>query len=243
MNHSATTIAASLFAVIAAQSQSLAQDFCVTPNASIIDNTPAGIMIPIQVDVSPSESVASLEVSLDIAHDWVGDLVIRLRAPSGTEITLMNRPGIPSSGIPSTGFPGPFGCGGQNIDATFSDQAAVAAESLCSTTAVPVITGMVIPDQPLGTLIAEPAAGQWVLIISDESITDAGVVLGACLSLTTTINCPADLTADGNLNFLDVSAFLTAFGSSDPIADFTNDGNFNFLDVSEFLSQFGQGCP
>lgn len=56
-------------------------------------------------------------------------------------------------------------------------------------------------------------------------------------------SCAADLTGDGSLNFLDVSAFLTAFGNMDPSADFEADGSFNFLDVSAFLSAFGAGCP
>lgn len=55
--------------------------------------------------------------------------------------------------------------------------------------------------------------------------------------------CLADLTGDDALNFLDVSAFLSAFGNQDPVADFEADGNFNFLDVSAFLSAFGAGCP
>tara|TARA_R110000737_G_scaffold120671_4_gene153009 strand:- start:25375 stop:26715 length:1341 start_codon:yes stop_codon:yes gene_type:complete len=55
--------------------------------------------------------------------------------------------------------------------------------------------------------------------------------------------CAADLTGDGSLNFLDVSAFLTAFGNQDPVADFEADGSFNFLDVSAFLAAFGAGCP
>ena len=55
--------------------------------------------------------------------------------------------------------------------------------------------------------------------------------------------CPADLTGDGELNFFDVSAFLSAFSSMDPAADFTNDGMFNFFDVSAFLSAFTAGCP
>ncbi len=55
--------------------------------------------------------------------------------------------------------------------------------------------------------------------------------------------CPADLTMDGNLNFLDVSDFLAAFAASDPVADFEADGSFNFLDVSAFLAAFAEGCP
>jgi hypothetical protein len=55
--------------------------------------------------------------------------------------------------------------------------------------------------------------------------------------------CPADFTGEGDLNFLDVSAFLTAFGNQDPSADFTGEGQYNFLDVSAFLTAFGNGCP
>ncbi len=56
-------------------------------------------------------------------------------------------------------------------------------------------------------------------------------------------SCAADLNGDGSLNFLDVSAFLAAFGNQDPVADFTMDGQYNFLDVSAFLAAFGNGCP
>jgi len=56
------------------------------------------------------------------------------------------------------------------------------------------------------------------------------------------LSCPADLNADGSLNFLDVSAFLSAYGNMDSAADFNEDGVFNFLDVSAFLSAFGNGC-
>lgn len=55
--------------------------------------------------------------------------------------------------------------------------------------------------------------------------------------------CPADFTNDGTLNFFDVSAFLSAFTSNDPIADFTDDGSYNFFDVSAFLAAFAAGCP
>lgn len=55
--------------------------------------------------------------------------------------------------------------------------------------------------------------------------------------------CPADLNTDGELNFFDVSAFITLFNQTDPQADFTGDGAFNFFDVSAFLSAFNAGCP
>ncbi len=55
--------------------------------------------------------------------------------------------------------------------------------------------------------------------------------------------CPADLTADGVLNFFDISAFLQAFGENDPVADFDNNTLFNFFDISAFLQAFAAGCP
>ena len=71
-------------------------------------------------------------------------------------------------------------------------------------------------------------------INGDGVISTADVIGGAC---------PADLSADGELNFFDVSAFLGAFSMQDPIADFSNDGVFNFFDVSAFLIAFSAGCP
>ncbi|MBO6513875.1 MAG: hypothetical protein JJ974_07930 [Phycisphaerales bacterium] len=53
----------------------------------------------------------------------------------------------------------------------------------------------------------------------------------------------ADLNSDGVLDFFDISGFLTAFGSMDPIADFNSDGAFDFFDISAFLSVYAQGCP
>lgn len=75
--------------------------------------------------------------------------------------------------------------------------------------------------------------------IVEAGIDDVRVFGASCASSS----CPADLTGEGQLNFLDVSAFLDAFGSMDPIADFTSDGSFNFLDVSAFLDAFAAGCP
>lgn len=47
----------------------------------------------------------------------------------------------------------------------------------------------------------------------------------------------------GELDFFDVSAFLSAFNSGQPSADFNNDGVFDFFDVSGFLTLFNAGCP
>ncbi len=55
--------------------------------------------------------------------------------------------------------------------------------------------------------------------------------------------CLADINCDGELNFFDISRFLSLFAAEEPQADFTGDGEFNFFDISEFLAAFSAGCP
>ena len=55
--------------------------------------------------------------------------------------------------------------------------------------------------------------------------------------------CPGDFDCDGEVNFFDVSAFLSAFNAGDPSADVNNDNDVNFFDVSLFLADFNAGCP
>lgn len=57
-----------------------------------------------------------------------------------------------------------------------------------------------------------------------------------------TCECPADVNADGDLDFFDISAFLVAFTAADTAADFTGDGMIDFFDISGFLDGFNGGC-
>lgn len=57
------------------------------------------------------------------------------------------------------------------------------------------------------------------------------------------VACPADLTGDGQVDFLDISAFLNAFTAGEPLADFNSDSQYDFLDISAFLDAFAAGCP
>ncbi|MGV6813597.1 MAG: GC-type dockerin domain-anchored protein [Phycisphaerales bacterium] len=53
---------------------------------------------------------------------------------------------------------------------------------------------------------------------------------------------PADFTVDGQLDFFDISTFITAFNQQDAQADFDNDGQWTFFDVSSFLDAFNASC-
>lgn len=57
------------------------------------------------------------------------------------------------------------------------------------------------------------------------------------------IDCAADLFPDANLDFLDISSFLSFINSSDPSGDFNGDGSIDFFDISAFLTTFSAGCP
>lgn len=58
------------------------------------------------------------------------------------------------------------------------------------------------------------------------------------------LECRADLSDDGVLDFFDVSEFIGYFAAQHPLADFTGDGSWNFFDVSTFLNAYSIGqCP
>jgi hypothetical protein len=53
-------------------------------------------------------------------------------------------------------------------------------------------------------------------------------------------SCPSDYNCDGEINFFDVSAFLTDWLNGE---DYNGDGSTDFFDVSAFLNDFSTGCP
>ncbi len=92
----------------------------------------------------------------------------------------------------------------------------------------------------------ELEAGEQVLRFVNRGAFDTQYNLN---SMTFTSQGPtpcndADLAAPfGELNFFDVSAFLTGYNAQDAAADLNNDGVFDFFDVSSFLTTYNAGCP
>lgn len=76
--------------------------------------------------------------------------------------------------------------------------------------------------------------------------THPGVFTGpGMLRVVSTAVCgPADLASPfGVLDLADLGAFVSGFGSADPIADLNSDGLFDLADVAVFVSSFAAGCP
>lgn len=68
------------------------------------------------------------------------------------------------------------------------------------------------------------------------------LVSGCSVSAMGSPYCAADLVADNELDFFDVTYFLGLFMQQDPQADFDKNGMFDFFDLSSFLDAFSS-CP
>ncbi|MBN8722377.1 MAG: proprotein convertase P-domain-containing protein [Acidobacteria bacterium] len=60
-----------------------------TPNAAVKDNQTTTSFI----DITDEGQIENLKVNLDIAHTYQGDLVVKLKSPSGKEVVLHNKTG------------------------------------------------------------------------------------------------------------------------------------------------------
>jgi len=85
-----------------------------------ISDSGADIEVAVDLEVAEAFEVASLEVTIDIQHTYVGDLSARLLSPEGTEIELFGRIG---------GGP----CGGDNMLVTFTDVAQLTQDDFLTT--------------------------------------------------------------------------------------------------------------
>ncbi len=76
-------------------------------------------------------------------------------------------------------------------------------------------------------------------------LTKSGALAGFLIEGFGNEACVADLAEPfGQLDFSDVTAFLTAFGAMGAEADLAEPfGQFDFSDVTAFLAAFGAGCP
>ena len=110
-------------------------------------------------------TVTDVNVSLDIAHTWVGDLDVTLMSPANVaQSILLDRPGVPVS---------TFGCSGNDINALFDDASATPAEGVCGA-GTPTIAGTFSPTTPLAAFNGGNGDGVWTLTIADNAGGDTG---------------------------------------------------------------------
>ena len=148
---------------------------------AIPDDDPVGVDIPLLIS---SGNINALGFSIDgancsatagattvgVDHSWVGDLVFKLRSPSGTTATLISRAG------------GELNSGNNFCQTVLQDGAANSIQNVASADAP--FTGTFAPANPLGVFSGENSTGTWVLNVSDNAILDTGTVRNFSIKVT-----------------------------------------------------------
>ena len=216
---------------------SLADSWCGDGVANIPDDGQSVRSWIVDVPVPEDWLVVHASVVADVSHPWVGDLEITVFSPAGVAVTLLDRPGMPDGG-----WIGVWGCGGDDLNVRFDDDAANTAEETCTQWTVPVIGGAKRPLQGLSLLYGAPAAGTWRIDFTDHSPIDAGSVNAVCVDLETSPDCNANGIPDVD----DIAGGGSEDSDGDGLpdecqrqADFDDDGVVNVNDVLILIGQFG----
>jgi subtilisin-like proprotein convertase family protein len=163
------------------------------------------------LEIANSGPITNISVeNVDIAHTWVGDLLITIESPSGTVITLLDQPGVPGS---------QFGCQEDNILVTFDDGAILTSDDLentCEAGGPLAIEGTFQPVQSLSAFANEPATGTWTLSVTDNVNQDGGVINGWGLNICSVVLPDYSLTpsiSESTFCFGDSTTFQLYLGS------------------------------
>ncbi|REE83713.1 putative secreted protein (Por secretion system target) [Lutibacter oceani] len=177
----------------------------VAPNLSIPDgigaNQPGNAAESI-INFPSSFTIADVNVSINISHTYIQDLVISLISPNNTEIVLFNRE-----------------CNGEdNIAVTYNDDA-----SAIITCASPV-SGTAIPSNLLSGFNSENVFGDWTLRVFDYWNTDTGTINNWSLEICEnqpitnsilTKATPVTVNANSTYTFLTADMEASSSGSTD----------------------------
>jgi len=146
-----------------------AELFCSNPGLPLS----SAASVPDSIIVTQAGALNGINVSLNIAHTWVGDVRATLtHVDTGTSAVLMDRPGAPATGS--------FGCSGNDINVTLSDSASAPVEDQCAPTS-PAILGTFLPNNPLSVFSGEDMSGTWTLLAEDLAGGDSGTFNQWCL--------------------------------------------------------------
>jgi subtilisin-like proprotein convertase family protein len=136
------------------------------------------------LNVPVSQSIADVNVTMNIQHEWTGDLIGRLRGPDNTIIQLFDRPGIPAEAT---------GCDGNDLSVTFDDAATLTEEDFESTcNNLPAASGTYQAIESLSVFNGKNTQGNWLLQITDGYPQfDSGSLLSWSLTFCWSVEIPA----------------------------------------------------
>ena len=123
------------------------------------------------LSVSANGTITDVDLSVDMEHDWVGDLIFTLiHQETGTSVTAMDQPGVSGSST------GEDSCAGYDVSVVLDDEASTSVESQCAMTD-PAINGTFSPNNPLSAFDGESANGTWTLRVEDAFVEEDGGTL------------------------------------------------------------------
>lgn len=144
-----------------------------TPISISASGTPT---ITSSIVFADDQKVIAARVSLDVDHSYLSDLVITLRSPSGTVVTLVSN-----------------SCAEANdLSATFNHEA---PPFICGNN--PAISGEVRPVGSLNAFAGESSFGEWVLTVEDTAPADGGSLNNFGLELCVEGQFRPDADGDG----------------------------------------------
>ncbi|WP_146066881.1 Calx-beta domain-containing protein, partial [Candidatus Venteria ishoeyi] len=152
-----------------------ALQICSGSSVAIPDNNPSGISD--SVVFTDSAAIIGIAVSLNVNHEFVGDLAATLtHEDTGTTVNLINRPG------------GMF-CTGYDIDITLDDSGTLSVQDDCADNTVAYTpSGLYQPAEALSTFSGQNLNGTWTLNVSDHWSGATGMLNNWCVNALTAEN-------------------------------------------------------
>ena len=203
----------------------------------VIPSTDASIVTS-TLSVPDDRFITDVNLSVQIDHTWVGDLIARVIAPSNVSATLFDQPGYPLLDT---------GCNGANLDLDFDDEATQTAAQLESTCGnMPAISGTFQPVQALDRFDQSSAQGIWTLEVTDNLPEDGGAInawgLEFCFLDTVPaadllVNNPLTVLAGGSANLTLSHLVLNIFSGN------ATDGLFVLLSTPQHGTLALNGVP
>jgi subtilisin-like proprotein convertase family protein len=143
------------------------------PEALVDASTPAvhGVATS-SFTVSGCGTIDDVNVGLSINHTYVGDLLISLKSPNNTIVTLVNSP-----------VQGNDDCAGNNLGVLLDNLGSANVDDQC-TASNPSIFGLFQPSQPLSAFNGGTGNGTWTLKVEDVFPADTGTLNDWSLQLT-----------------------------------------------------------
>jgi subtilisin-like proprotein convertase family protein len=144
-------------------------------NLTIPDNDPNGV--DNILNIATTGTITDINISVDISHTWVGDLIVGVTSPANTSVDVIDRPGYAGSGN---------GCSRDNIDTVLDDEAVNPVESECvNNPPNPAIgAGPFSPNNPLSAFDSEALNGNWTMNVSDNDNIIQGTLNQWCVIAT-----------------------------------------------------------